>query len=133
MTGNRLREALEIRRMKQSELCAKTGIKKTTMNSWYNQKSQPKRTPLYLMARALNVSEMWLAGYDCPMERPLDQIRAETLADTIYIIENDDNLAELVIEIGRLDKENRKTISDTVKRLLAYQEAFNKAMKGGKK
>lgn len=66
---NRLREALDIRGMKQVELVEKTGIKKSSINNWLAQRWQPKQDAILKMAKALDVSEMWLAGYDCAMER----------------------------------------------------------------
>lgn len=66
---NRLALALSIRGMKQVELCEKTGIFKTSINGYIKQKYQPKQEALVKMSNALNVSEMWLAGYDVPMER----------------------------------------------------------------
>lgn len=68
--NNRIAEALSIRNMKQVDLCEHTGIKKASINGWIKQRYQPKQEALYKMARALDVSEMWLAGYDVPMERP---------------------------------------------------------------
>ena len=40
---NRIREALALRNMKQVELCEKTGIKKSSLNSWISQRWQPKQ------------------------------------------------------------------------------------------
>lgn len=72
---NRIGEALSIRNMKQVELCEKTGISKGALNNWIKQRWQPKQTAIYKMAKALDVSEMWLAGYDTAMERPTSQKR----------------------------------------------------------
>ena len=70
---NRISEALSIRRMKQVELCEKANIKKSSLNNWIAQRWQPKQDAIYKMASALDVSEMWLAGYDTPMERAPEQ------------------------------------------------------------
>ena len=50
---NRIRKALSLRGMKQSELCERTGIAKTTVSSWTNQRWQPKQDALYKMAKVL--------------------------------------------------------------------------------
>ena len=55
--------------MKQSELCAKTGIPKSAMSQYISGAFEPKQDRIYLMADALNVNEAWLMGYDVPMER----------------------------------------------------------------
>lgn len=54
--------------MRQTDLCEKTGLKKSVVNGYVKQKWQPKKGNIYKMAKALNVSEMWLAGYDVPIE-----------------------------------------------------------------
>ncbi len=68
-TKDRIREALEIREMKQAELVEKTGIDKGQMSSYLAGRYKPKQNNLYLMAEALSVDEAWLMGYDVPMER----------------------------------------------------------------
>ena len=68
---NRISEALSLRGMKKIELAEKTGISKATISHWNNQKYQPKQDNLMKLAKALDVSEMWLAGYDVPMENEI--------------------------------------------------------------
>ena len=127
--NNRIGEALKIRGIKQVELCEKTGLERGAVSNWVNQRWQPKQKALYLMARALNVSEMWLAGYDCPMERPKKQIEVETIDDIIKLLKSNSDFATATYKMANLNKENFEMVSSTIGRLLAYQEA----MKGGKK
>ena len=66
----RLRKALNIRGMKQSELCAKTDIPKSAMSQYANGSFEPKQDRLQAIALALDVNEAWLMGYDnISMER----------------------------------------------------------------
>lgn len=67
-TKDRIKEALEKREMKQSELVEKTGIDKGQMSSYISGKYKPKQNNLHLIATALSVDEAWLMGYDVPME-----------------------------------------------------------------
>ena len=67
--SSRIYYALSLRKMKQSELCAKTGIPKSAMSQYISGAFEPKQDRIYLMADALNVNEAWLMGYDVPMER----------------------------------------------------------------
>lgn len=68
--SKRMRIALSKKNMSQSELCEKTGIKKSAMSQYYNGYIEPKQDKLYLIANALNVNEAWLLGYDdIEMER----------------------------------------------------------------
>lgn len=114
---NRIREALQIRNMKQVELSEKTGIAKGTINNWLNNRYQPKQTPLVKMAKALDVSELWLAGYDVPMERPVEQKKSDELAQLIHSMRKDEELKNLFISICSLTGEQRKTIKSLVSEL----------------
>ncbi|HEX2986057.1 MAG TPA: helix-turn-helix domain-containing protein [Caproiciproducens sp.] len=65
----RLTKAMNIRGMKQSDLVEQTGIGKSSLSQYIAGKYEPKADKIYLLAKALNVSEAWLMGYDVPMER----------------------------------------------------------------
>ena len=68
-TPERLRHALRNANMKQTELSAKTGLDKGSISCYLSGKYEPKSDAINKMAIALNVNEMWLWGYDVPMER----------------------------------------------------------------
>lgn len=70
--ASRILDGLEIRNMKQSDLCALTGIPKSAMSQYCKGSFVPKQDRTALIARALNVNEAWLMGYDVPMERDSD-------------------------------------------------------------
>ena len=114
---NRIREALQIRNMKQVELSEKTGIPKGTINNWLNQRYQPKQKSLLSLAKALDVSEMWLAGFDVPMERPVQQKKSDELAQLIHSMRKDENLKNLFLSICNLSDDQRKTIESLVNEL----------------
>lgn len=65
----RIKKALEIKGMKQSELCKLANIPKSSLSQYLSGDFEPKQDRIYLMAKALNVSEAWLMGFDVPMER----------------------------------------------------------------
>lgn len=67
--SKRLKIALSIRNMKQAELCAITGIGKSSISTYLSGQYEPKQKNLYKIAKALNVNESWLLGEDVPMER----------------------------------------------------------------
>lgn len=114
---NRIREALQIRNMKQVELCEKTGIKKSSVNNWIAQRWQPKQDAIMKMARALNVSEMWLAGYDVPMERPVEQVKADNLVPLVHRLRKDDELLKVCIGLTELSPEQLTLIHSMVTQL----------------
>ena len=114
---NRIREALQIRNMKQVELAEKTGIAKGTINNWLNNRYQPKQKALLKLAKVLDVSELWLAGYDVPMERGEAREKADELAQLISKIRKNEGLKNLFISICNLSEEQRRTIETLVSEL----------------
>ena len=78
-TAKRIREGMELRGIKQSELAEKTGISKGALSSYLSERYLPKQNNIFLIAKALNVSEAWLMGGDVPIERvPETQASAES-------------------------------------------------------
>ena len=65
--SQRIKSALELRRMKQADLCNLTKIPKSSLSLYLSGAYEPKQERLADMATALNVSEAWLRGYDVPM------------------------------------------------------------------
>ena len=67
--ADRMKLAMDIRQMKQTDLVRKTGIGKSSISTYLSGDYEPKQKNIYKIAFALNVSEAWLMGYDVPMER----------------------------------------------------------------
>ena len=67
--GERIKTALHIKGMKQSELCKITKIPKSAISQYISGVFEPKQDRIYLIAKTLDVSEAWLMGFDVPMER----------------------------------------------------------------
>ena len=67
--SERLKEGMRIRNLKQVDLVEKTGINKATLSQYISGKYEPKQNNIYLLAKALNVSEAWLMGFNISMER----------------------------------------------------------------
>ena len=114
---NRIAEALSIRGWKQVDLVERTGIAKASINAWVKQNWQPKQKSLMKMAQVLGVSEMWLAGYDVPMERPVAQVKNDELVQLINVIRKDNDLQRLFTSICNLTDDQRKTIESMVNEL----------------
>lgn len=114
---NRIGEALSIRGWKQVDLVERTGIAKSSINAWVKQNWQPKQKSLMKMAQVLGVSEMWLAGYDVPMERPVAQIKNDELVQLITEIRKNNDLQRLFTSICNLTDDQRKTIESMVNEL----------------
>ena len=68
-TSERLKEIMRIRDMKQADLARVTGLAKGGISNYITGRYEPKSDVISKLAKALNCSEMWLWGYDVPMER----------------------------------------------------------------
>lgn len=65
----RLEKALTIRNMKPVELHEKTGISESLLSKYLSNNAVARQKKLTLLADALDINEVWLMGYDVPMEK----------------------------------------------------------------
>lgn len=61
--SSRLQEAMKVRGMKQNRLAELSGVSKSRISEYLNGKYEPKQDNIYRLAKALNVKESWLMGY----------------------------------------------------------------------
>ena len=80
--AKRLRKALDVRNMKQAELCRRTNIATSAMSEYLNGLYEPKQDKIYIMSQALNVDPVWLMGFDVPMENEDKKISSDELVLT---------------------------------------------------
>ena len=111
---NRIKDALTMRNMKQTELAERSGISKGTINNWIKQKYQPKQKSLLVLAKILNVSEMWLAGYDVQKERPIEQVKLDELTVFIHRLRKDEKLLSLCKKIADLQPDQFEGVEKMV-------------------
>ncbi len=65
---HRLHQAMQQKHITQSDLCAKTGISRSTMSQYCSGAFRPKDSKLHAIAKALGVKEAWLLGYESEEE-----------------------------------------------------------------
>ena len=66
--SDRLKEAMKLRNLKPVDLVNRTKISKGAISSYIAGNYTPKSKNIYSLAKALNVSPVWLLGYDVPMD-----------------------------------------------------------------
>ena len=98
----RLKQALDLRGMRAVDLVEKTGIPKGAISYYLAGRSQPKADRLYIIARALDVSETWLLGYDTPIHRADAQKKNDQLAKLIVKMKTDADFFETVADLADL-------------------------------
>ena len=68
-SSDRIKEAMGIANKTQADLVKETGLNKSTISRYLSGVCEPKQKAVAKLALSLNVSEMWLWGYDVPMEK----------------------------------------------------------------
>lgn len=98
-TSLRLQEIMNKKQLKQADLARMTGISRGAISNYVLGRYEPKSDVISKFAKSLNCSEIWLWGYDVPMER------ASTKAtNTIEVTEDEQKLLDLF----RLVPENQQ-------------------------
>ena len=105
-TPERLHMALSNANMKQVELSNITGLDKGSISCYLSGKYEPKSDAINKMAIALDVNEMWLWGYDVPMERD------KKTPDTIKLTEGEEMLLDL---FRRVPVERQQMVLEMIK------------------
>lgn len=100
--AERLREAMNEAGKKQADLARETGIDKGALSSYLSGKYEPKQKAIGALARALNVTEMWLWGYDVPKVRTSEQKKNDTLVDVVSKLRNDPEFFDVVAQLAEL-------------------------------
>ena len=104
--SKRLRTAIDMRGISQTELAKKTGISKSSISHYLKGDWEGKQDAVYALALALNVSEAWLMGFDAKMERGNNLTAPQSTDDMdeinqIFASLSPDNRDKLV-ELGHL-------------------------------
>lgn len=90
---------------RQADLVRETGIDKGALSHYLKGRYEPKQDVVYKLAVALNVSEMWLWGYDCPKGRTVEQKNNDIISDAVVKMRVDNEFLSLVECLLLLDDE----------------------------
>lgn len=86
--ANRLKKILKIRNMKQVELCEKTNLSSGLINKYLKGKAFARQDKLSILAKALDTNEVWLMGYNVPMDKNYGQTKVAEI-DVINLSTNE--------------------------------------------
>lgn len=112
-TAKRLQQIMTERGLRQKDILelvapvarmCDTPISKSNLSLYVTGKVDPSNDRLFVLAKALNVSEAWLMGFDVPMERP------ERPSDVAI----DDGAQLLIMEMKHLDGRERQLVADYI-------------------
>ena len=113
-TANRMRTAMHKVGKKQIDIVKETGINRSAISRYLSGEYEPKQDAIHKMAKCLDVSEMWLWGYDCPMERPEMQKKNDALTDIVVRLRKDSEFFSLIEGINQLNPEQLAGVKQIV-------------------
>lgn len=125
-TSERLKEIMNKNGIKQIDIlnkiqpiCKKWGVKmgSNDLSQYVTGKVEPSQKKLSVLAEALNTNEVWLMGYDVPMNKDLsandfptnEQYATDMINDNLWA--KYDNLTQLSLKIGVPTSEIKQIIN----------------------
>ena len=111
---DRLQEALARKGWKAVDLVEATGVPKGAVSYYLAGRSKPKADRLYIIAQALDVSEVWLHGYDVPISRADNQKKNDQLAKLVARLKTDDDFYNTVAALGNLTESQYRSIKQLI-------------------
>lgn len=118
--------------MTQADIVRATGISKSSISTYLSGAFVPKQNNIYKLAKALNVSEAWLLGYDVPMERTVELRLTSHEQDVIIAYRNQqamqpavDRLLGITTDMEAADLEIEAEVESYRQELLAEKKGEN--------
>lgn len=112
--SERLQIAMDERKIKQIDLARVADVNQGALSRYLKGSYEPKSATIYKLALALDVSDMWLEGYDVPMERSQKQKEIDFKNNLYKKIAQDMDLLKTISQYYNLSEEKQKTIRDLV-------------------
>lgn len=101
-TAERLAEAMRDADKKQIDLSRETGLSHSTISRYLSGAVEPRQDATHKLAVLLNVSELWLWGYDVPKSRTAVQKKNDDLVQVIAKLRKDPEFFEVVSILASL-------------------------------
>lgn len=112
--SERLQIAMDTRKIKQIDLARVADVNQGAISRYLKGSYEPKSATIYKLALALDVSDMWLEGYDVPMERSQKQKEIDFKNNLYKKIAQDMDLLKTISQYYNLPEEKQKIIRDLV-------------------
>ena len=101
-TAARITEAMGDAGKKQIDLARETGLSHSTISRYLSGAVEPRQDATHKLAVCLNVSELWLWGYDVPRSRTAEQKKNDDLVQVIAKLRKDPEFFEVVSDLASL-------------------------------
>lgn len=121
-TANRMRIAMYKVGKKQADIVKETGINRSAISRYLSGEYEPKQDAIHKIAQCLNVSEMWLWGYECSMERSEVQKKNDIQTNIVVRLRTDDNFASIIEGLNQLDEVQLASVKLVVSAFLSAKD-----------
>lgn len=111
----RLKETMQIRNVKAVDICRATNIPHSTISHYLSGRQEAKQKRLYALAKYLRVSEVWLMGYDVPMNRDELQTKNDKLVELVVRMRTDEGFADVVRMLYDLQPDQYESVKTLLK------------------
>ncbi len=101
-TAERLAEAMKDAGKMQIEVAKAADLSHSTISRYLAGAVEPRQDATHKMAVFLNVSELWLWGYDVPKNRTAEQKKNDDLVQVIAKLRKDPDFFEVVSKLASL-------------------------------
>lgn len=122
-TSDRLKAAMKITKKKQIDLVRETGIDKGSVSHYVSGRYEPKNEAIYKLALALEVSEMWLWGYDVPMERSQEQKNNDAFNDIVKRLQTDSEFFSAVEALNAIESAPSDIVPENIMKLIEFAKS----------
>lgn len=85
LISSRLKEILNKRNLKQADLVKMTGLGKSAISQYISGKVTPKKDKISILAKALNVDELWLMGIDNFSDSNITEIQKKIFSNNLRL------------------------------------------------
>lgn len=122
---DRLKEAMELNNITQSELAKKANIDKGQLSSYLSGKYKPRQNNIEALAKALGVSEAWLMGYNVSLKNAdyiiNENVLIESSSSTLKSKQLQKRMATYINILKQLSDANSKKVINYAENLLENQ------------
>ena len=118
-TANRIKSAMAKAGKKQADIVRETGINRSAISRYLSGEYEPKQDAVHKMAKCLGVSEMWLWGYECPIERTETQKKNDALSDIVVRLRSDNDFLSIVEGLNQLEAAQLASVKQIVDAFLS--------------
>lgn len=126
--AERLKFVLKEKNIKASELSLKTGISKSSISDWLNERYEAKQDKIFLIAEALDVNEGFLLGLDVPMNKIIDNDLDTEKLNTSNIQSNNNLISDTVKMMEKLDHFHQKKVLNFIQEQVEEQTNFTSSV-----